>query len=290
MADPHRTLLAALALYRASATARGTRRSQWGTGHVFNLGRLAAEGLDQALADAELVSDSRSRDRSIAPDAGIRTSWWGFVRRRCISGVAVDPDFFLSVEATAVILAHEGVHCWAARAGFADEVHEEMFCLTNQVSFFDELRGGIRLEGRIVDVRETNRVFAQCSALEQALRTGRLVDRIASSHPDKFDAAFVLRNHQRWGGLAHRVPQTRGVYLRALLRHPPRAAEWELVLEILESAAEAHAFEQMLSVVAMGHPDTNANATLEGWRWLLQRGARPDARLRAIAAHHGLPT
>ncbi len=257
---------------------------------MFNLGRLAAEGLDQALADAELVSDRRSRDRSIAPDAGIRTSWWGFVRRRCISGVAVDPDFFLSVEATAVILAHEGVHCWAARAGFADEVHEEMFCLTNQVSFFDELRGGIRLEGRIVDVRETNRVFAQCSALEQALRAGRLVDRIASGHPDKFDAAFVLRNHQRWGGLAHRVPQTRGVYLRALLRHPPRAAEWELVLEILESAAEAHAFEQMLSVVAMGHPDTNANATLEGWRWLLQRGARPDARLRAIAAHHGLPT
>jgi hypothetical protein len=156
--------------------------------------------------------------------------------RESISGwgrfdIAIDVSFSGDIARTSLELVHEAIH----RLYDERVVEEELKTRNAQIDYYADLTAGVRLGGRLYKAPPGFDPDIEMQREERKL--GRLIDVIVSRY-DKpgFDAAWVERHIDDWGGIANRWPWTKAEYIKPLLHEEP-IRYGSIVLRLLESEA-----------------------------------------------------
>jgi hypothetical protein len=208
--------------------------------------------------------------------------------------IHVDPSATGSVTLTAWVLAHEGVHAAFNQGWFDDPVTEEILCYTNQIAFYQELKAGIALGGNTYDVDASHSFYREAEVLLRKFESHQLVDWILVEHPNyrsDLTAAWVRTNQQYWGGLSIRSPQTRGLYIRALLDARPTPSDWILVIQMLMNANTRAEIDVILTWIEVGGDAApSVNLASDGWaRIRAAQGTQRLPNIDSISRTWGLP-
>jgi hypothetical protein len=217
----------AINAFKGSETGHGRMQIAGGAPYVRRYRRIASDVLDKLWElwgerdeiqfHAFPLSPS---GRVVHADSGYR---WG-------PNIRVNEVHRGNLAITSAMLVHEGCHR-VRSVGVLNDLDEEIITRTLQISYYRELRAGIRIHsesrGQIVDLQLNPRDDpADMETMDGHIRRGRLIDWLVRipEYRRHIDEEWIRERIDWWGGPSNRTPETRRIYIEILARNPSRNA------------------------------------------------------------------